>query len=80
MTNRIESKIPFVGLHAHSGLYPFDVLGMPGGEVDGDYENGMNGHAVTEQGHMNAHHREGGEEKKIRNDGNTCRAMFDWQS
>ena len=29
MSGRIESKIPFVGLHAHSGLSPFDGLGMP---------------------------------------------------
>ena len=53
MTNRIESKIPFVGLHAHSGLSPFDGLGMPGEHMDFAYENGMNAHALTDHGHMN---------------------------
>ena len=53
MTDRIESKIPFVGLHAHSGLSPFDGLGMPGEHMDFAYENGMNAHALTDHGHMN---------------------------
>jgi DNA polymerase III alpha subunit len=53
MTNRIESKIPFVGLHAHSGLSPFDGLGMPGEHMDFAYENGMNAHSLTDHGHMN---------------------------
>ena len=48
MTNRIESKIPFVGLHAHSGLSPFDGLGMPGEHMDFAYENGMDALALTD--------------------------------
>ena len=53
MSERIVSKIPFVGLHAHSGLSPFDGLGMPGEHMDFAYENGMNAHALTDHGHMN---------------------------
>ena len=49
VTKRIESSIPFVGLHAHSGLSPFDGLGMPGEHMDFAFENGMNAHALTDQ-------------------------------
>ena len=76
MTNRIESKIPFVGLHAHSGLSPFDGLGMPGEHMDFAYENGMNAHALTDHGHMNGLSFQVEHLKKMRADGKEFQAYL----
>ena len=76
MTNRIESKIPFVGLHAHSGLSPFDGLGMPGEHMDFAYENGMNAHALTDHGHMNGLSFQVEHLKKMRADGKEFKALY----
>ena len=80
MTNRIESKIPFVGLHAHSGLSPFDGLGMPGEHMDFAYENGMNAHALTDHGHMNGLSFQVEHLKKMRADGKEFRALYGCES
>jgi DNA polymerase-3 subunit alpha len=48
-------EIPFVGLHAHSGVgSPFDGLGEPKKHMNFAYENGMNAMALTDHGNMNA--------------------------
>ena len=80
MTNRIESKIPFVGLHAHSGLSPFDGLGMPGEHMDFAYENGMNAHALTDHGHMNGLSFQVEHLKKMKEDGKDFRAIYGCES
>jgi len=80
MTNRIESKIPFVGLHAHSGLSPFDGLGMPGEHMDFAYENGMNAHALTDHGHMNGLSFQVEHLKKMRADGKEFKAIYGCES
>tara|TARA_R110000824_G_scaffold8737_3_gene39537 strand:- start:1144 stop:4572 length:3429 start_codon:yes stop_codon:yes gene_type:complete len=49
-----KSKIPFVGLHAHSGIgSPFDGLGYPKEHMDFAYENGTDALALTDHGNMN---------------------------
>ena len=54
MNSRTESKIPFVGLHAHSVAgSPFDALGYPPEHMDFAYENGMDALALTDHGNMN---------------------------
>ena len=80
MTNRIESKIPFVGLHAHSGLSPFDGLGMPGEHMDFAYENGMNAHALTDHGHMNGLSFQVEHLKKMKEAGKDFRAIYGCES
>ena len=47
------AKIPFVGLHAHSGLSLNDGLGYPQDHMDFAYENDGNALALTDHGHMN---------------------------
>ena len=47
------TKIPFVGLHAHSGLSLNDGLGYPQDHMDFAYENGAAALALTDHGHMN---------------------------
>ena len=52
--NRTESKIPFVGLHAHSVAgSPFDALGYPQEHMDFAYSNGMDALALTDHGNAN---------------------------
>ena len=53
MSERIESKVPFVGLHAHSGLSLFDGLGYPQEHMDFAHQNGNDALALTDHGHMN---------------------------
>jgi DNA polymerase-3 subunit alpha len=49
-----KSSIPFVGLHAHSGVgSPFDGLGYPAEHMDFAFENGNDALALTDHGNMN---------------------------
>jgi len=49
-----NNKIPFVGLHAHSGIgSPFDGLGYPQEHMNFAYENGCDALALTDHGNMN---------------------------
>ena len=52
--NRINSKIKFVGLHAHSVAGSiFDAIGYPQDHMDFAYENGCDALALTDHGNMN---------------------------
>ena len=52
--NRIDSKIKFVGLHAHSVAGSiFDAIGYPQAHMDFAYENGCDALALTDHGNMN---------------------------
>jgi DNA polymerase-3 subunit alpha len=52
--NRTDSKIKFVGLHAHSVAGSiFDAIGYPGQHMDFAYENGSDALALTDHGNMN---------------------------
>jgi len=51
---RTVSKIPFVGLHAHSVAGSvFDGFGYPQDHMDFAYQNGMGALALTDHGNMN---------------------------
>ena len=53
-TSRTKSKIPFVGLHAHSVAGSvFDGFGYPQEHMDFAYQNGMSALALTDHGNMN---------------------------
>lgn len=47
------TKIPFAGLHAHSGLSLNDGLGYPQDHIDFAVHNGSSALALTDHGHMN---------------------------
>ena len=50
-----KSSIPFVGLHAHSGMgSPFDGLGYPKEHMEFAFKNGCDALALTDHGNMNA--------------------------
>ena len=52
--NRTDSKIKFVGLHAHSVAGSiFDAIGYPQAHMDFAYENGCDALALTDHGNMN---------------------------
>lgn len=52
--SRTDSKIKFVGLHAHSVAGSiFDAIGYPGQHMDFAYENGSDALALTDHGNMN---------------------------
>jgi DNA polymerase-3 subunit alpha len=52
--SRTDSKIKFVGLHAHSVAGSiFDAIGYPQAHMDFAYENGCDALALTDHGNMN---------------------------
>jgi DNA polymerase III alpha subunit len=52
--DRVDSKIKFVGLHAHSVAGSiFDAIGYPQAHMDFCYENGGEALALTDHGNMN---------------------------
>jgi len=55
MTDRLESTLPFVGLHAHSvGGSPFDALGYVSEHMDSAHANGLDAFAITDHGNQNS--------------------------
>ena len=51
---KTDSKIKFVGLHAHSGVgSPFDGFGYPQEHMDHAYSSGCKALALTDHGNMN---------------------------
>ena len=49
----MSKKIPFTGLHAHSGMSLNDGLGYPQDHMKFAHENGSTALALTDHGHMN---------------------------
>tara|TARA_R100000008_G_scaffold36350_1_gene20714 strand:- start:616 stop:4038 length:3423 start_codon:yes stop_codon:yes gene_type:complete len=77
MTERVESKIPFVGLHAHSVAgSPFDGFGYPDEHMDFAYSNGCDALALTDHGNMNGFSHQLLHLKKMRADGKEFKAIF----
>jgi len=74
--DRITSTIPFVGLHAHSGMSPFDGLGMPKEHMEFAHENGMRALAMTDHGHMNGLSYQVEHLKKMRKGGKEFKAIY----
>ena len=77
MKSRTKSKIPFVGLHAHSVAgSPFDALGYPPEHMDFAYENGMDSLALTDHGNMNGLAWQVLHAKKMHNQGKEFKPIF----
>ena len=72
-----RSKIPFVGLHAHSGMgSPFDGLGYPSEHMDFAYKNGCNALALTDHGNMNAFAYQVQHAKKMKQEDKNFKPIF----
>jgi DNA polymerase-3 subunit alpha len=73
----MKSKIPFVGLHAHSGVgSPFDGLGYPQEHMNYAYENGCDALALTDHGNMNGMAYQVLHAKKMREEGKNFKPIF----
>ena len=71
------SKIPFVGLHAHSGVgSPFDGLGYPQEHMEFAYENGCDALALTDHGNMNGMAYQVLHAKKMKEQGKDFKPIF----
>ena len=75
--NRTKSKIPFVGLHAHSVAGSvFDGFGYPQDHMDFAYENGMGALALTDHGNMNGMSYQVLHAKKMKAEGKNFKPIF----
>jgi DNA polymerase-3 subunit alpha len=54
MCDNNKSKIKYVNLHAHTTFSVFDGLGYPSEHIDFALSNGLEAHAFTDHGNMNA--------------------------
>jgi DNA polymerase-3 subunit alpha len=74
---QIETKIPFVGLHAHSVAGSvFDGFGYPQEHMDFAYENGMSALALTDHGNMNGLSYQVLHAKKMKKEGKNFKPIF----
>ena len=77
MQERVESKIPFVGLHAHSVAgSPFDALGFPPEHMEYAYSNGMGALALTDHGNANGLSYQVLHAKKMLSEGRDFKPIF----
>ena len=72
----MSKKIPFVGLHAHSGLSLNDGLGYPQDHMDFALHNGGDALALTDHGHMNGLPYQVLHAKKLKADGHNFKPVF----
>ena len=71
------SKIPFVGLHAHSVAGSiFDAIGYPQEHMNFAYENNMTALALTDHGNMNGLPHQVMHTKKMREEGKEFKPIF----
>jgi len=71
------SKIPFIGLHAHSVAGSiFDAIGYPQEHMDFAYENGMDALALTDHGNMNGLPHQVLHAKKMKEEGRDFKPIF----
>ncbi len=72
-----QSKIKFVGLHAHSVAgSPFDALGYPQEHMDFAYDNGMDALALTDHGNANGLAYQVLHAKKMNKEGRTFKPIY----
>ena len=75
--NRTDSKIKFVGLHAHSVAGSiFDAIGYPQDHMDFAYENGCDALALTDHGNMNGLAYQVLHAKKMQAEGKEFKPIF----
>ena len=72
----MSKKIPFVGLHAHSGLSLNDGLGYPQDHMDFALHNGSDALALTDHGHMNGLPYQVLHAKKLKANGDNFKPIF----
>ena len=72
----MSKRIPFAGLHAHSGLSLNDGLGYPQDHMDFALHNGSNALALTDHGHMNGLPYQVLHAKKLKADGDNFKPIF----
>ncbi len=80
MTDRKESKIPYVSLHNHSGYSLFDGFGNPTDHLDFAYSNGLDAHVFTEHGHMNSLSEAFIHNKKMNKEGRNFKQIYGIES
>ena len=73
---RTESKIPFVGLHAHDGFSIGDGLGFPSEHYNFAFDNGLEAHAITNHGNMNSVPHIVQHIKKMKADGKDIKPIY----
>lgn len=76
MTDRKKSKIPFVGLHAHSVYSVYDGLGFPDEHMEYAYSNGSGALALTDHGNMNGLAHQVLHAKKMKKAGKDFKPIF----
>ena len=77
MNSRVNSTIPFVGLHAHSVAgSPFDALGYPQEHMDFAYNNGQDALALTDHGNANGLAYQVLHAKKMKKEGRDFKPIF----
>ena len=77
MTERTQSKIKFVGLHAHSVAGSiFDGLGFPQDHMEFAYSNGSDALALTDHGNMNGLSYQVLHAKKMKKEGKDFKPIF----
>ena len=70
-------RIPFVGLHAHSGVgSPFDGFGYPEDHMDFAHSNGAKALALTDHGNMNGLAYQIMHAKKMKAEGKDFKPIF----
>ena len=75
--DRIDSKIKFVGLHAHSVAGSiFDAIGYPGAHMNYCYQNGGDALALTDHGNMNGLAYQVLHAKKMKEEGKDFKPIF----
>ena len=75
--DRRDSKIKFVGLHAHSVAGSiFDAIGYPQAHMDFCYENGGDALALTDHGNMNGLAYQVLHAKKMQEEGKDFKPIF----
>ena len=72
----MSKKLPFVGLHAHSGLSLNDGLGYPQDHIDFAVHNGSKALALTDHGHMNGLPYQVLHAKKLKSNGVNFKPIF----
>ena len=75
--SRTDSKIKFVGLHAHSVAGSiFDAIGYPQAHMDFAYENGCDALALTDHGNMNGLAYQVLHAKRMKEEGRDFKPIF----
>ena len=76
MSERKESKIPFVNFHSHTTFSVFDGMGYPEDHMNFVWQNGGDAMAITDHGNMNALSYQVEAYKKMKAEGKEVKPIF----